>query len=535
MDMVAASALLAAIVKLAIAIAMPSICFTVLLTVALSISSFYTYLDINVGASFGSVPRSSLVALAASWAFRLGLCIPLASRAVNHQQFLWVLLFIIPPALTAPVTSVLWGGGKYLAVVGSVLLYLALPTVLGVLPYAPGYIYDNKSMTLFYVVLGAGLLFPAACAQAWRKRSPVEAAKHRKEWSFLSVWALIALAFIAVYQVTPARRGASVVGNMFYPFQHPQESLDCERNLFQAGAVYLAMKGVAALFRKVLLYRLNFPAEHATDIYLLHTQPNIFLWLGLANSITVTDVSYTKFWGVLFFFLWPAAEQSMFIKSFMHRLVRQTTQSKHITVEQLDAVWKVLKSVCATCEDATGEEALDKEGVGAFMTYVQQLTTGVQADVPEYISASLFHLLDADDSGFVTKSELFTYVSSVGLVIDLNGKSRGGLAPPSKSALRATATLSARFSRRLSIRSEGESVRSSMSTAQAERARACIAELRNTDKQGSLRILSELAADSARVHPVKIETALSRTLDLTRSARHSTTRLASEPCGSEAV
>ena len=505
------SALLAAFVKLAIAISMPSVCFTVLLTVALSISSFYTYLDVNVGASFNSVPRAPLLALAASWAFRLGLCIPLASRVVNHQQFLWVLLFIIPPALTAPVTSVLWGGGKYLSVVGSFMLYLTLPAVLGVLPYAPGYIYNNKSMTLFYVVLGAGLLFPAACAQAWRKRSPVEAAKHRKEWSFLSVWALIALAFIAVYQVTPARRGASVVGNMFYPFQHAKESLDCERNLFQAGAVYLAMKGVTALFRKTLLYQFNFPEEHMTDVYILHTQPNIFLWLGLANSITVADVSYTKFWGVLFFFLWPAVEQSMVIKGFMRRLIRQTTQSKHITVEQLDVVWQVLKSVRATCEDPTGEEALDKEGVAAFMTYVQQLTTGVQEDVPEYISASLFHLLDADDSGYVTKSELFTYVSSVGLVIDLNGKSRSGSAPPSKAVSRTTSRISARISR------TGGGGRSSISAEQAQRARACIAELRQSDRRGSLKILSQLAADSANVKPITIEAALSRSLGLNPS------------------
>jgi hypothetical protein len=100
------------------------------------------------------------------------------------------------------------------------MLYLTLPAVLGVLPYAPGYIYNNKSMTLFYVVLGAGLLFPAACAQAWRKRSPVEAAKHRKEWSFLSVWALIALAFIAVYQVTPARRNALLAAAAAAPALH---------------------------------------------------------------------------------------------------------------------------------------------------------------------------------------------------------------------------------------------------------------------------------------------------------------------------
>jgi hypothetical protein len=421
---VSIAAFFAMILRLAIAIRMPTDCFTVLLTVALSVSSFYTYLDVNIPASFGAVPRSSVLVLVVTYLIRLAICIPLAARAVNHQQFLWVLLFIIPPALTAPVTSVLWGGGKYLAVVGSVLLYLALPPVLGVLPYAPGYIYDNKSMTLFYVVLGAGLIFPAACAQAWRKRSPVESAKHRKEWSFLSVWALTALAFIAVYQVTPARRNASIIGNMFYPFQHPEESLDCARNFWQGLVVYVAMKALAALGRKVLVYGFNFPEDHCMDMYIIHTSPNIFLWLGLANSITATDVDYTKFWGVLMFFLWPAVEQSFIIKSFMHKLVRQTTQSKHISVEKLEAVWQVLESLGATCEDPDGEQGLDSDGVAAFLSYVQQLTTGVKEDVPEYMCAALFELLDTDRSGYVAKSELYTYVSSVGLVIDLNGKTR---------------------------------------------------------------------------------------------------------------
>ena len=495
MNFVALSGCLAAIIRLAISTKMPSECFTVLLTVALSVSSFYTYLDINIAASFRSVPRSNILLCIFTWLVRLAICIPIAARTVNHQQFLWVLLFIVPPALTAPVTSMLWGGGKYLAVVGSVLLYLTVPAVLGVLPYQKNYIYDNKSMTLFYVVLGAGLIFPAACAQLWRKRSPVESAKHRKEYSFLSVWALVALSFIAIYQVTPARRDASIISNMYYPFVHQVESLECQRNFWQAMTVYMGMKVTAAMVRKVFVYSLNLPAEHCMDLYILHTCPNIFLWLGLANSITSPDVSYTKFWGVFLFFMLPALEQNFIIKSFMHRLIRQTTQSKHITMEQLDVVWTVLKSVNATCVDPMGEEVLNLQGVGAFLKYVQQLTTGVKEDVPEYMVAALFELLDDDNSGFVSKSELFTYVSSVGLVIDLNGKPRhSGSEKPKERALAKLTTAAGLMP--VSVTKRFSTTASALDLSNAERV---IAELRERDKTASSALMAEIARSHTKV------------------------------------
>jgi 2,3-bisphosphoglycerate-dependent phosphoglycerate mutase len=495
MNFVALAGCLAVIMRLAISTKMPSDCFTVLLTVALSVSSFYTYLDINIAASFRSVPRSNILLCVCTWLVRLAICIPIAARAVNHQQFLWVLLFIVPPALTAPVTSMLWGGGKYLAVVASVLLYLTLPPVLGVLPYQKNYIYDNKSMTLFYVVLGAGLIFPAGCAQLWRKRSPVESAKHRKEYSFLSVWALVALSFIAIYQVTPARRDASIISNMYYPFEHQVDSLECQRNFCQAMTVYLGMKMTAALVRKVLVYSLNMPAEHCMDLYILHTCPNIFLWLGLANSITSPDVSYTKFWAVFLFFMMPAIEQSLIIKSFMHRLIRQTTQSKHITMEQLDVVWTVLKSVNATCVDPTGEEVLNLQGVGAFLKYVQQLTTGVKEDVPEYMVAALFELLDDDNSGFVSKSELFTYVSSVGLVIDLNGKPRGSDSEKPKPRALAKVTTAAGLMP-VSVTKRFSTAASALDLSNAERV---IAELCQRDKTASSALIAEMAQAHSKV------------------------------------
>jgi len=427
MPYVAAAGLFGAILRLAIVRRMPTNCFTVLIVCSLAVSSFYTYLDVNVPASFANTPLKPLLFTLVSWLCRLGICIPIAGRVVTQQQFLWVLLCMVPPALTSSVSSVLWGGGKYLCVTGALLLYIAVPPVLAVLSYAPGYLYDNKAMTLFYTVLGAGLIFPAACAQAWRTVSPVDAAKHRKEWAFLSIYAVVALALLGVYQVTPGTRGASVLVQMFYPFNttngaSPVAALECERAFFQGVVTYMAMKGIPGLMRKLWVYFFDGAPEQAMDWYILHTQPNIFLWLGLANSVTPPpNVTFVKFWAVLFFFLLPALENSAIVKDFMHMMLRKTTQSKHISIDEMETVWVILRKAGAVCVDDTGEEALDIAGVTAFVAYVQELTTGVVDEAPMHVTHTLFEELDTDNSGFVTKSELYTYVSSVGLVIDLNG------------------------------------------------------------------------------------------------------------------
>lgn len=114
-------------------------------------------------------------------------------------------------------------------------------------------------------------------------------------------------------------------------------------------------------------------------------------------------------------------EQNFIVKSFMAKLLRRTTQSKHISLAEMDIVWGVLKASGAVCVADDGEEGLDKDGVVAFAAYVQQLTTGIVDEAPPHVTETLFATLDTDNSGFVTKSELYVYVSSVGLVIDLNG------------------------------------------------------------------------------------------------------------------
>jgi hypothetical protein len=257
------------------------------------------------------------------------------------------------------------------------------------------------------------------------------------------------------------------------------------------------------------------------DMYIIHTSPNIFLWLGLANSITATDVDYTKFWGVLMFFLWPAVEQSFIIKSFMHKLVRQTTQSKHITVEKLDAVWQVLESVGATCEDPDGEQGLDPDGVAAFLSYVQQLTTGVKEDVPEYMCAALFELLDTDRSGYVAKSELYTYVSSVGLVIDLNGKpSRHRLPACPLALLTAHACMRAGKTRSKNTSTPSAPTHRFSDGAKMEKAQAAITEIVIETKTLSSVRLSALAhapahaVDSPTYKPKHISSLISTSVRL---------------------
>jgi hypothetical protein len=126
---------------------------------------------------------------------------------------------------------------------------------------------------------------------------------------------------------------------------------------------------------------------------------------------------------------------------------------------------------------------------------VQQLTTGVKEDVPEYMVAALFELLDDDQSGFVSKSELFTYVSSVGLVIDLNGKPRGSASEKPKERALAKLTTVAGLMPASATKPFSISVLA-LDLSNAERV---IAELRERDKTASSALRAEIARSHSKV------------------------------------
>jgi Ca2+-binding EF-hand superfamily protein len=72
--------------------------------------------------------------------------------------------------------------------------------------------------------------------------------------------------------------------------------------------------------------------------------------------------------------------------------------------------------------DTDGSKSLEREEIMELLGLVEDMTTGERSS-PEmrgYITDYLFNILDADKNGTVDLKELEDYVSTYGLVVNLN-------------------------------------------------------------------------------------------------------------------
>ena len=95
---------------------------------------------------------------------------------------LQALSWLLPPAMTCPSLSLMWGGGLYLAVTGAVALSVLLPLLLfclvAVFNVVPGV--APASLGFFGAVFVFGGVVPAVAAHTYRTLSPVECKRHAK-------------------------------------------------------------------------------------------------------------------------------------------------------------------------------------------------------------------------------------------------------------------------------------------------------------------------------------------------------------------
>lgn len=223
----AAGAALSAYAKLSLGAARAAI------VLALAVSSFYALLDVDVPVSFRKVPHgpatmAALLAtvraaagaavLARAAALRSALSPDVAASAEYAFAFatLGALLWLLPPALTAPSTSLMWGGGLYLAVAASIALTAVLPVLVCILTaagLAPGV--RLGALGFFFAVAAAGCVAPAAAAAAARARWPVMAKKHSKSWRWLTAPALWMMGFVAGNVTAPPNLGEGLLGTLW--------------------------------------------------------------------------------------------------------------------------------------------------------------------------------------------------------------------------------------------------------------------------------------------------------------------------------
>lgn len=397
----------------------PSELFKAIIIVCLAMSTFYTYLDIDFAGSKRKVTSTVKYVVYGWMLLRWVVGLALIFSGVLYQspadlyKVLWVLFWMVPPALTSPVLSILWGGNLYPSAVLSRTLSIVAPIALiATLAIAGSQLPINlSSLNFFFVILALGLAIPGAAAQIWRSKSPVDSNRHSKEWKFIGVLAVAFMALATGFQFAPA----TFISDLFSPID-PNRALAGFQQLAFAALVFILMRlcaGLTLIFSSGKLSK-----AEAQDAYILLVNPNFFLWAALFAGVTTAtnldSLNYAIFWAALGFFCIPFIEQTFFMNAFSSDLLRETLRSSKVGTEDVKKLFHQL--------DADGSKTLDKAEIMELLGLVEDLTTGERSseEMRGYITDYLFNILDSDKNGTVDLKELEDYVSTYGLVVNLN-------------------------------------------------------------------------------------------------------------------
>jgi len=395
----------------------PSALFRAIIVACLAASTFYTYLDIDFAASKRKVTSTVKYLvygwMAVRWAVGLFLIFSgfLYQSEADLYKVLWVLFWMVPPALTSPVLSVLWGGNLYPSALLSRTLSIVAPLALLATLKVANLPINVDSLIFFGIILIVGLAIPGAIAQFWRDKSPVESNHHSKNWKFIGVLAVAFMALATGFQFTPS----TFISDLFSSTD-PNRSLACLQQLAIATLVFVSMRLVATLTSVFTKGKLS--KAEARDAYILLVNPNFFLWAALFIGVSATAnpeaVRYAIFWAALGFFCIPLIEQILFMNSFGNDILRETLRSSRVATEDIKKLFLQL--------DTDGSKALERTEIMELLGLIEDMTTGERSseEVRSYITDYLFNTLDSDKNGSVDLAELEEYISTYGLVANLN-------------------------------------------------------------------------------------------------------------------
>jgi len=395
----------------------PSVLFRAIIVACLAASTFYTYLDIDFAASKRKVTSTVKYLvygwMAVRWAVGLFLIFSgfLYQTEADLYKVLWVLFWMVPPALTSPVLSVLWGGNLYPSALLSRTLSIVAPLALLATLKVANLPINVDSLIFFGIILIVGLAIPGAIAQFWRDKSPVESNHHSKNWKFIGVLAVAFMALATGFQFTPS----TFLSDLFSSTA-PNRSLACLQQLAIATLVFVSMRLVATLTSVFTKGKLS--KAEARDAYILLVNPNFFLWAALFIGVSATAnpeaVRYAIFWAALGFFCIPLLEQILFMNSFGNDILRETLRSSRVATEDIKKLFLQL--------DTDGTKTLDRTEIMELLGLIEDMTTGERSseEVRSYITDYLFKTLDSDKNGSVDLAELEEYISTYGLVANLN-------------------------------------------------------------------------------------------------------------------
>jgi broad specificity phosphatase PhoE len=263
--LVAGGAVLGVLAQLAVRVPVPTPVFTSALVALLGLSTFFGMLRLHSGVlrGFGASIRSALPLTCLRAAAGLALAAVFAGTPASSLG----LFLLLPPALLTPALSLLWGGDYFTSVRQTVTATLVLPVVVLAAVWFPHRLPGLGTAVAGYLaVLAGAMALPALVAQVLRRRDPIRAGQLSTNWSWVGGAALVPLAAVATFALTPAT-GVHL------------------RDLLPAAIIVLATLLALRTAAAVYLRRRALPAGEARDLFITQCTPNIFLWFAFSGLL----------------------------------------------------------------------------------------------------------------------------------------------------------------------------------------------------------------------------------------------------------
>ncbi len=309
-----AAALFGILAKVAIGLPLSSFTFLIITSVLLGVSTFFITLGLNTNSIMNSfnLKKRFLVL----WCLKFALAGSLFLLMKDDVTSNLAMLFLMPPAFTAPILSLLWGGSLYLAIERTFLLSLLSPLVIaGLLCF--GDISFYILFMPFLAVMVISMVVPTCIAQSARIRKPVESSKFAEHWKWLGILSIILVSFLSTYRFTQADIFDLILG-----------SLEGSSLFFTQGIMVCSMLLLIKIFAYSASKFSKKDAQYTTDIYITHSTPNIFLWI---NCISFqADIVYIGFWASIAFFVGILLDEIYFVYRFNGTMSSKKNRITHV-------------------------------------------------------------------------------------------------------------------------------------------------------------------------------------------------------------
>ncbi|MGV7195948.1 histidine phosphatase family protein [Xanthomonas axonopodis] len=227
----------------------------------------------------------------------------------NAWMHVLSLLLIVPPALSVPTFSLARGGDYFFAARYTLVLSMLLPVVLLLLFLDHREVLGNAhALERYFVVLLLALALPCLLAQGWRRARPIAAGKLATNWGWVGSLTMVPMALLVALRAggpaladALAHGGWRSWGALLLPF-----ALLLTCRLGSAASLYL--------HQRVTGKRIG--AAIRSDIHLLQTSPNIFLWLSLLLPGTFAHAPTLVAGTLLSFFAFALLDETWVVRRF---------------------------------------------------------------------------------------------------------------------------------------------------------------------------------------------------------------------------